>query len=88
MKKVQYICVVKLKTFIITAIVVTLLTFLQSCRNYDLFSSDVAPFHKNVLKPINDTMTAHPDIALDMIIQLADTIDEDKMTTISNIRFL
>lgn len=70
----------KLIRFIITAIVVTLLSFLQSCDNYDLFSSDVAPLHKNVLKPINDTMTAHPDIALDMIIKLADTIDGDNMT--------
>lgn len=70
----------KLIRFIITAIVVTLLSFLQSCDNYDLFSSDVAPLHKNVLKPINDTMTAHPDIALDMIIKLADTLDDDKMT--------
>ncbi|MBO7460232.1 MAG: hypothetical protein J6T53_04960 [Bacteroidales bacterium] len=70
----------KLIKFIITAIVVTLLTLLQSCDNYDLFSSDVAPLHKNVLKPINDTMTAHPDIALDMIIKLADTIDGDNMT--------
>lgn len=54
--------------------------FLQSCNNYDLYSSNESPLHKNVLKPINDTMTAHPDIALDMIIKLADTIDEDNMT--------
>lgn len=72
----------KNKIAFLTPVFCAMLLLLQGCNFFTPFPSDGKSLHNTVLKTITDTMTARHDVALEMIVALSDTIDEQKLSKI------
>lgn len=70
----------KTKIVIFYALSMLLCLLAQSCNRFSIYSKKVTPLHYSVLKTITDTMTCCPDAALDILIGVADTVDESKLS--------
>lgn len=53
---------------------------MQSCEHFYLYSEKASPFHYVALKNIVDTMACCPDAALDILIDVSNTVDESKLS--------
>lgn len=53
---------------------------MQSCEHFYLYSEKASQFHYVSLKSIGDTMTCCPDVALDMLINVSNTVDDSKLS--------
>ena len=56
----------------------------QSCKRFYLYSEKETPFYIEVLHTIADTMMCCPDAALDMLISVSDTVDDQKLSKTDN----
>lgn len=70
----------KNKNAFLTSVFCAMLLLLQGCSFFTPFSGSRKSLHNTVLKTIADTMTARPDAALDMIVSLSDTLDEQRLS--------
>lgn len=62
------------------ALLVLLCILAQSCKRFSLYSEKDTPLHYSALKTITDTMTCCPEAALDILIDVSDTVDESKLS--------
>lgn len=70
----------KIKIVIFYAFSVLLCLLLQSCRRFSLYTEKETPLHYSVLHTINDTMTCCPDVALNILIGVSDTVDDQGLS--------
>lgn len=70
----------KIKIVILYTLSVLLCLIAQSCKRFSLYSEKGTPLHYSVLKTITDTMTCCPEAALDILIDVSDTVDESKLS--------
>lgn len=70
----------KNKNAFLTSVFCAMLLLLQGCSFFTPFPGSRKSLHNTVLKTIADTMTARPDAALDMIVSLSDTLDEQRLS--------
>lgn len=70
----------KNKNAFLTSVFCAMLLLLQGCSFFTPFSGSKKSLHNTVLKTVADTMTARPDAALDMIVSLSDTLDEQRLS--------
>ena len=69
-----------IKIAIFYTLSVLLCLMVQSCKRFSLYSEKDTPLHYSALKTITDTMTCCPDAALDILIDVSDTVDESKLS--------
>lgn len=70
----------KIKIVIFYAFSVWLCLLSQSCKRFLLYTEDKTPLHFEVLQTISDTMTCCPDVALNILIGVSDTINEQGLS--------
>lgn len=70
----------KIKIVIFYAFSVLLCLLLQSCRRFSLYTEKETPLHYSVLHTINDTMMCCPDVALNLLIGVSDTVDDQGLS--------
>lgn len=69
----------KIRIVIFYAFSSLLCLFAHSCKRFSLYTENETPLHYTVLQTINDTMTCCPDVALNILIGVSDTIDEQQL---------
>lgn len=70
----------KTKIVILYTLSVLLCLLAQSCKRFSLYSEKGTPLHYSALETITDTMTCCPEVALDILIGVSDTVDESKLS--------
>lgn len=70
----------KIKTVIFYAFSVLLCLIAQSCKRFSLYTEKGTPLHYSVLNTITDTMICCPEAALNILISVSDTVDEQGLS--------
>lgn len=70
----------KKKLVISLAFFMLLCILAQSCKRFSLYSEKETPPHYTMLQTITDTMTCCPDVALNILINVSDTIDDSHLS--------
>lgn len=75
-----YFCKMKIKTVIFYTLPVLLCLIAQSCKRFSLYTEKGTPLHYSVLNTITDTMICCPEAALNILISVSDTVDEQGLS--------
>lgn len=80
MQNTCYFCKMKIKTVIFFTLSVLLCLIAQSCKRFSLYTEKGTPLHYSVLNTITDTMICCPEAALNILISVSDTVDEQGLS--------